>query len=156
MSIVKLNESKGKYHQKIESNQDGINYDPDSSPEAWEYYKKFYTPEYWEIFGLIDFDKLYPLNPREVNPKNHTTTKIKYIRKISMIKIDSCNVYSEDFEKHFKIGGDTVFNFSKDFRINMSKKILKDDKEQLIALEKCINYHHTILNFCLIPVTGNE
>ncbi len=120
----------------IESTQNGIQYDVDSSPKAWEYYKIKYKDK--EKIQKYDFNNL----------ENKGS---KYFRKIA-----KCNT---DENIPYKLGGDCDFNFNekkmKKFN-NILAQYENDEREEVEKiLNECSNQHHTLKNFSLMQVVGN-
>lgn len=111
-------------------------FDPDSSPLAWEYYKKNYTN--------ITYTDEY---------KKYGNDKKGYRLK--------CKAKLKDKKKNieFEVAGDCSFNFN-DEKKGLFESII--EKEEDLAkkenLQKKLNYchdmHRTLYNFDLIPVTG--
>ncbi len=137
------------YRKRIESKQNGINYDPDSSPKAWEHYRKFYTVERWSIldeFNLVDVDTYN-------NLFNTNFKEGKYKRQLSAIKPTSKYAKEGELWDRFTIGGDTDFNFNT-YKFNMLRALLGDDTEAISKLEECQRHHHSLVNFSLMPATG--
>jgi hypothetical protein len=135
---------RNEFRKEIEVIQNGIEYDPDSSPKVWEHYSRYYSAKHWYFFENFDFN-----NFKKVRNKGVT-------RLISKIKFHSPN-----FET-FLLGGDTDFNFKKDSetRANNYKKfkeILKQgnaNSEEFAKLKLCNRHHHTLVNFSLMARTG--
>jgi hypothetical protein len=125
----------------ISAEQNGINYDPDSSPQAWEHFKEIYTQSKCEIFAEFDTGNLI-------------ISKSKgYRRLLAPLKLDSDFKQKGKFWPKFKIGGDTDFNF------NWKKeqdyiKLIDNDIELLDLLNSCCSLHHSLANFSIMPVSG--
>lgn len=131
-----MNEKVYDYRKKIDHvqkwNNENFSFDPDSSPEAWEHYKKFYI-------GLDDnLPKL--------------STQSQYNRLTTFITVKNSKI---------KVGGDCSFNFNSEKLgemndiINNDNNVDKTTKNELIEqLNQCHSMHHTVLNFDLVPVTG--
>lgn len=148
------------------NNENNEGYDSDSSPLAWEHYKKYYLGR-WLLFKEFDSDKLLKKNNR----------------KIARIKKDS--YYSEGGRlwSKFELGGDCDFNFKKRCRQDQDSKecAYASDKDQcskyksgsqckyknyrkrleksgfsekLELLDKCADMHSTLLNFSIMASTG--
>ncbi len=128
------------YRREIESIQNGIDYDPDSSPRVWEYYSKYYIVEHWSNVKYFDFK----------------TLKQYGNRLISQITLDN-----SEFGR-FQLGGETDFNFKEDSSFSANKyrnfKTLLEqanaDSKEFDKLELCKRHHHTLVNFSLMARTG--
>jgi len=129
------------YTMKIESKQVWkekiLDFDPDSSPIAWEHYEKYYN--------YFSFTKL------EESLEKDKTGEIIYRLK-STVSVD---------EIKYEIAGDCSFNFNEDKKKSFIDIINKDDKSEdeykkkvKDKLEQVSKMHHTLMNFSLIPVTG--
>lgn len=125
------------YRKKVEPRQEWIgkefNFDPDSSPEAWDHYQEYYN-------DVGSLGKLTLVNQKDYN-------RLKS-------EISVCGIT-------YDIAGDCSFNFNekkvKIFKtiINGDPSISDEDKKKLKELlDKCNENHYTLLNFDLIPVTG--
>jgi hypothetical protein len=137
------------YRQEIESMQNGIYYDPDSSPKAWEHYRRFYTTEHWSLldeFNLIGVDTYNNLFKSKYKES-------KYKRLLSAIKPTSRYAKEGKLWSKFCIGGDTDFNFNSS-KAKMMKDLLVNDVNAILKLEECQKYHHSLVNFSLMPATG--
>lgn len=117
-----------------------VEFDPDSSPEAWIYYCVIYNKEFCEEFMDLEGGRL--IQTIDIHSKGFQPKK---------------NPKDKDF---MKIAGDCCFNFN-DKKYKNFKSIIEKDgektekKEQLLSLlEECKQRHHSLLNFSLIPVIG--
>lgn len=111
-------------------------FDPDSSPNAWEFYRKIYNESQWSFWDEFDFKNLKLLNkPYRLHGK------ISY-KKSSYVKV---------LGKEFKFSGDCAFNFN-DKKCKRFDSLLSEKDKEL--LQKCKSNHHNILNFSLLPTTG--
>lgn len=121
--------------------QNGNEYDPDSSPLAWKHYKEIYTRSKCEIF-------------EEFDTENFIISKSKgYRRLLAPLKIDSDFKQKGKFWPKFKMGGDTDFNFNWKKR-EVYKKIIGNNIELLELLNSCCRHHHSLANFSIMPVSG--
>ncbi len=122
-------------------------YDYDASPEAWDEYKKIYSPSEWDFWGKFDFNNL----------------KKQGIRIYAPVKINEKYTQFNEYPK-FKLSGDTDFNFGKNKKSKKKyeqfEELLRKDYQgnevdvHLNELEKCHNRYHKQENFSLMPVTG--
>lgn len=113
--------------------------DPDSSDQAWEYYKHVYKDEYGKYDKRLEF-----LNKLNVDGENDK----KY-----QLKGESNRLIAETIDRKIPIpdfGGDTMFNF-KHIKYNFFQNVLDTDTAQL---DRCAKNHHSLLNFSLMPSTG--
>ena len=138
------------YREKIKSEQEGIKYDPDSSPEAWVHYSKFYTPKHWGLRDEFDFENRDTRN----NLLNENREEKEFKRLLSLVKPTSKYAKSGKFWSKFNIGGDADFNFN-DEKFELFRGILGNNKEALLQLAECHKYHHSLVNFSLMPATGS-
>ncbi|HEL1741015.1 TPA: hypothetical protein TXT54_001628 [Streptococcus suis] len=136
-------------NQKINCEQNGVFYDPDSSRLTWEYYKDVYKefklyddfyfeePEYakWTGYGYID------------EPDNQSNSNRLYVFAKRGEQFKSNNHI-------FRLGGETDFNFNK-MKFLALKRIANYDLKIIKKLQKCQEYHHTFVNFSIMPATGN-
>lgn len=141
---------KTNYRKEIEVKQNGIFYDPDSSPNAWKHYRRFYTVEHWNILNEFDLINVDTYN----NIYNARYKEGKYKRLLSPIKVTSKYADEGRFWSRFNFGGDTDFNFnSKKFK--MFRSILDNDNDAILLLENCKSHHYSLVNFSLMPGTGS-
>lgn len=122
-------------------------YDYDASPEAWDEYKKIYTPLRWDFWGKFNFNNL----------------KKQGIRIYAPIKINEKYAQFNQYPK-FKMSGDTDFNFGKDKKSKKKyeqfKELLQRDykgnelDDYLSKLDQCCNRYHEMENFSFMPITG--
>lgn len=126
--------------------QNGIYYDPDSSPETWKkVYKKLYgnSKKLNNIFDFKDFEKL---SIKQTNKDKKTA--ISFIRLLAEAKnnINKCATYT--------IGGDTDFNFN--FGSNLEEYCLKNNinNETKQRIKKMLNKKYCYNNFSLMLTTG--
>lgn len=124
---------------------DGIKYDPDSSPVAWAYYKIMYRDmivienkvdnnysnrnKCWRIKGTFNYGE---------NTLNHINYEIAKTGKILL-------------------AGDTVFNFKKGGETDKAYKFdnfVNKAGNLKTKLELCRKMHHSPYNFSLMSVTG--
>lgn len=142
-------------------------FDPDSSPEAWEYYRKCYTVEKWESL------KQYNLNEPhffEYFNGDYVDAPLSFYNRLNAIPNEAEVTVTENNGYRFykatrRLAGETDFNFN-DIKYSRYKKMLFEqymknevDIETLHKnfgkLDKCKQMHHTVLNFSLIQVMGN-
>jgi len=120
--------------------------EPDSSKEAWCYYKSIYTPERWELFSDFDMENVQTYDE---HMKGGETKKI--LRYLSWIKTESAYATGDKLGPCFRFGGDCCFNFN-EIKYPIFKKILREEK--IGILDKCNNMHHDYFNLAIIPTTG--
>lgn len=159
-------------NEKISDNQKwwskDLYFEPDSSPKAWEHYKKYYleTASKWCIKNNYDFNNLFFYNKcsdigvKRVYPFDYTnlplTNSNKYNRLFALennTKIVSVN--GVDYcEPANRFGGECDFNFN-ETKIKLFKKIIGKNQDALNQLEKCKDNHHRLVNFSLMQAMGN-
>jgi len=136
-------------YKEVAVEQNGRNYDPDSSPEAWTYYKTVYKMDRWDLLKGFDME-----NRRSV--KNKADDGKIYWREQSQITITSA-YYGDGKGKIgpvFKLGGETDFNFNEK-KLLLLTSIANNNAEAIASLAECAKRHHMLVNFSLIAVSGN-
>ncbi|MDO4667661.1 MAG: hypothetical protein Q4A90_07490 [Streptococcus sp.] len=147
---------KVKLNKIIDSSQTTeINFDPDSSPETWEHFKRIYFSDKKIQFNKIK--KYFDINEDRYGGE-------ECLRIYKQKKDDVFLEYPE-----LKIGGDTDWNFNdnkeNDYKYSKYKifvdKIIYDKKisktrtfELIKKLNFCNSMHHTLLNFSPMLVSG--
>lgn len=141
----------------IQSKQGDIEYESDSSPKSWEHYNRNYQNKY-RLYSDFDFDNLEfaqwddktksYINAPDINSDNNRLCAF------------ATNGTLFDANPHvFRIGGETDWNFKQDsyWRKNKFGKLnnLVTDSNIKERLEGCKVMHHTLLNFSIMPATGN-
>lgn len=133
--------------------QEGMMFDPDSSPIAWLYYREMYE---WIRPSI----KVYLAGKRIYGCFN-------YDEKIED-KIEHVDCADKGYYKYIDFAGDCVFNFKEGGKTNYKQKdgnyrfdaivetcMYKDEKENLKKkLQLCKRMQHSPYNFALIPKTG--
>jgi len=163
------------YYEPIVSIQDGTEYDPDSSPEAWKSYKKYYAN--WKDLYEYDIDMLrYYVSlygkkkPVAVKDYTYVDTLSKKSNRLVALKK---NTKMKEFKGKtyirpaLRMSGETDFDFKEDsknkwrskydkfLKIIMSNKKEDEKARQIETLKYCKSMHHTILNFSLMQSLGN-
>lgn len=140
-----------------------VYFEPDSSPEAWNHYKKYYSSDILrknynfenlcfytpcDEVGENDAPKKYVNLPKECHSSN--PSKGDYNR---LCAIDSALVKCEVkyIDPANRLGGDCDFNFNED-KVRLFEKIVGEDNAQLTM---CAEMHHTFLNFSLMEAMGS-
>ena len=154
-------------------NDEFVNFQPDSSPEAWEHYKKYYL----QTLKEYDFNKLYYYNNYDQVEKKHGYNEngkwYNYVNSPSLVKDNrlyalhnnTTIIQTEDVEyceATLRYGGDCDFNFN-DKKYKLFMKIIcgdldasEQEKENAKEkLNKCKKNHHRLLNFSLMQAIGN-
>ena len=107
-----------------------LHFDPDSSPKAWEHYRKYYTDDFWKVYDLnspVFFSNVFDDNTigfkcGKKNVKNDTWynyvdspiqngNRLIAITKPTDFIVDEysgCKYYSE----RLRLGGEVDFNFN--------------------------------------------
>lgn len=132
--------------KEIKTKQLGIDYDPDSSPKAFEHYKRVYTTESCTLMDEFDW-----LN---VDTRNHLLNE-NYENAFERLYIKTKNDAIK-LGDSFLLGGETDFNFNEQKSIYLMQ-ILKQKKVRHKDVEKlqfCQNNYHSVVNFSLMPATG--
>jgi hypothetical protein len=130
-----------------------INFDPDSSPIAWENFKKVYTVNHWNLIEKFDMGDVQFAKFDEESKEYLDEPEIDhnlYNRLYAFAK------NGEDFcsgNHVFRLGGDCDFNFVDD-KYKAYKKMLNDDRELVASLDACYSMHCKLVNFSLMPATG--
>lgn len=113
--------------------------DPDSSDQAWEYYKHAYV----NVNNTPLNDYFSKICPDKRHNQSHdclsflTNSKIKRLKPLQKDGIPI-------------MGADTMFNFNHK-KYNIFKDIPDID---IMQLDRCAKNHHSLLNFSLMPQTG--
>lgn len=151
-------------------------YDPDSSPAAWEYYKKVYVKDGSLKLGKTEFDanrlshcnlekgffsikhnswlsyKDQPIIVKENQPFYNRLYALKTNTKRDGIYCEAAS----------RVGGECDFNFNEGKKTRF-EKIIKNDSnaaeesknEALEKLDECAKMHHNLLNFSLMQAMGD-
>lgn len=133
------------YNSPISAKQNGKSYDTDSSPLAWEHYKRVYTSKHWPLITEFDLTNIATYDDLYGNG-----FKNKDIRLLAGIKQTSPYSIKGKLWSKFTLGGDCDFNFNY-FKVDKFKKILGESNKDL---EYCSRKHHTLLNFSIMAATG--
>ena len=159
-------------------NNQELSFEPDSSPEAWSYYKEVYKnakfKEEYDFTTLhfyipflsssVSFDHRMRIGDKWANfvdePKSEQNNRLYALQKNA--KRCSNKAGKLHFVASRRLGGECDFNFNKKkiamFReiINNDQNASKETKDYAFALLKtCEEKHHTLLNFSLMESTGN-
>ena len=141
-----------------------IDFDPDSSPKAWEHYKQYYAFSNYN-FGNLFFYNYY----KDIGDPCGYKSNGKWLNYVNKPKGKNNRLYSlgkntiivNDFcEAADRLGGETDFNFNEQ-KVKLFTDIIKSDQnalnkqDALEQLERCANNHHTLLNFSLMQSMGN-
>lgn len=114
---------------KQEFQQSDCNYDPDSSPYAWEYYKGY-------AGGILVGEPLLPKGSNRIKSKAE-------FKRIEFEVAGDCSFNFKLGEEYFK---------------KIIEETLEDENETKLdakdKLAEAVNMHHKTLNFALIPVAG--
>lgn len=155
-----------------EWNDKKIYFDPDSSPAAWEHYRKYYLND--ALRENYDFENLCFYNCyKELKFKTGYYNGEKWLNYIDLPKeCRSEKPSKEDYNRLFviekgvksfvkdgikyiapanRLGGDCDFNFN-EYKVKLFGNIVGKDNAQL---KKCARMHHTILNFSLMEAMGD-
>lgn len=154
-------------YEDIPTDQDGINYDADSSKRAWEYYKKSYKhlSKSYEIENPTFF--LPTARPHKVGEErfsykkysaeivvnsalNKGDMRLCALNRAQEVYVD--NSGKEIYKACLRFGGETDFNFNQKQTTRM-ERILGEDYKYELELSK--KMHHNILNFSLMQTMGN-
>lgn len=151
-----------------------IEWDPDSSPEAWEHYKKYYTPEHWELLDQYGGKGLADSDPLSVGKGGLYAPQIEigcpYDKKCDK----PCSAKKKDGQELLlRLRGETDFNFKEDQKRPKKDKYgklkgilwrkppkidnynLEEARDLAIELlNKCKEMHHSLLNFSLLQSVG--
>lgn len=152
-------------NKTVEPLEEGI--EPDSSLEAWEHYRRYYSLT--KIGRKYNFSHLFLYNfYKDVGLRtgyrkdnewfNYTNKKCekKYNRYFALDNATEL-VVSEDIEycaPASRIGGECDFNFN-DKKCFLFQSLIGDHESALQQLERCKKMHHTLLNFSLMQAMGN-
>lgn len=152
-------------NEKIECVQNWMGkelcFDPDSSPKAWEHYKKYYveTDSKWCLRKNYNFNNLFFYKYEKVKPLNGYYTNLPLKNKNRLFALEN-NTKIENYngidycKPANRLSGECDFNFNEN-KIKLFKEIIGDNKCALEQLEKCKNNHHRLVNFSLIQAMGD-
>ncbi|PKE62224.1 hypothetical protein [Macrococcoides caseolyticum] len=120
-------------------NGETLDFDPDSSPETFEYYINIYKNH----FNLLN----------EFDTDDYIKTSTDCIKRLHFpIKEDS--ILRSDLGNLFKISGDCDFNFNEK-KFYLFVFLLTDNDEYLRKLNDFYkNRHHSLINMSIMPTTG--
>lgn len=141
-------------------------FDPDSSPKAWEHYKKYYSNDFWTT--KYDFEKIHFFELAKDGGGMYADCPIEKHNRLVAIEIGSKTVKNgkgfegiDYYNAVLRLGGETDFNFKEESKyivfLNKLKNSYKDDElaKYKKTLETCKAKHHTLVNFSLMQVVGN-
>ncbi|WP_461226119.1 hypothetical protein [Lacticaseibacillus suihuaensis] len=165
---------------KVEDYQEfkySLPFDPDSSPEAFKYYRNIY-PKAWTGSWMND---AFFSHSEETNDNGYGRTDNRYMSETIIVthpvvrdKLHRIYVYirkdshlaeKDKLWSEFKLGGDTDFNFN-DKKIPIYYNILSSQKlDDSSILKKAaelktevLNFHknqHVLINMSLMPTSGS-
>lgn len=137
-----------------------IKFDPDSSPETWEFYKEIYKGELLEEY---DYKKLTILvwdivkgkwrNKIKESDQDDLIARLFAIKKDVKPDPEFSNSECKYYGACLRLSGDTDFNFNED-KYKKIKEIIKGDNELIKLLEDCKKKHHSLQNFSLMQSLG--
>lgn len=135
-----------------------IEFDPDSSPMAWEHYRKYYSLADYDFDNLVFYTYYSKLNKKAGLYWNNYW--LNYCNEPSRDGKDRLFVLSKGVVTHggyigacLRLGGETDFNFNEK-KVVLFKKLIGTDVEANEQLERCANMHHTLVNFSLMQGMG--
>lgn len=174
--------SMSRFREKVEKKQNlnnmVLHFDPDSSPIAWEHYKKYYTDDFWRVYDInspIFFNNVFDnntngfrygkKNEKENTWYNYVDSPIQEKNRLIAITVPTdfiedeysgCKFYSA----RLRLGGEVDFNFNekhtRDFKDLIFKENNTENREECLnLLERCEETHHTFLNFSLMQSMGD-
>jgi hypothetical protein len=139
---------------KNEKVNNTIEFEHDSSPEAWQFYKKIY----FDKEGKCLIDKEYKLETgHELVFQNYPYNNIwkeKGNRLLLVKGLDECKIGAEYDGVQPTLSGECIFNFNKD-KVGKLENLAEGDKAICNLINKCAGMHHTLLNMSLCQVKGN-
>lgn len=155
-------------------NRESICYEPDSSPEAWEFYQMYYDEE-----GILkkNFNFKRPVlynHCQDLGYENEYKEGklLPYVnlpllkigkkganpnRLVALINGTRSNFLSNDIESFHptsRLGGECDFNFNEEKYMAFKRIIGNSNKEALEQLERCRKMHHRFANFSLMQSAG--
>lgn len=144
-----------------------VRFDPDSSPLAWEHYKKYYSTAFGNNY---DFTRLFYYNhfkEYNLNSGYYCGRWLNYVnlpladhsrfnRLCVLEKTTSIEEYKcvEYIEPANRFTGECDFNFNEK-KYELFRKIIGNDSIVINKLSKCKEMHHTLVNFSLLQAVGN-
>lgn len=127
-----------------------LRFDPDSSPAAWEHYRRYYS----EIFRQYSIDSPTFFTYRHPNKyvPEPSDEKTCFNRLYALVR-GAAKGPDGYYAAELRLSGDTDFNF-KEETCGRLRKILKDEPEYLSKLAVCQDQHHRLINFSLMQTVG--
>ena len=165
MEFKKIN-SKQKYKNQT------FSFDPDSSPDAWEFYNKIYSKDHWpeiETYEICTptFFTYYKATGKQGKKSISTGEWYNYLdisstsgyNRLYAIAKDQIPIYNRRTRiKYYKacsrLSGEVDFNFNHKHSPFFEKLLLSENRA-LNNLEHCKEMHHNLLNFSLMQTMGN-
>ncbi len=140
-------------------NQTLLNFDPDSSPQAWEHYKKFYTQKHWKLMEVFNLDALHfhihfsDFQYQRGHYEKNSKLWLNYITNAPSPRPNTFNrLYAFSTNSTFSsptgkanhifgnsewyLGGETDFNFNNQKHNQLKKLIDNDTSPHLTPKEK--------------------
>ncbi len=141
-----------------------LKYDPDSSPEAWELFRKIYSDK--DFVKGYDLDNLSFFEYVCVDKKYlYANAPLSYYNRLFALTTGTQPVYEKSGVAYYnaieRLSGDTIFNFnarkySTLLRLAFSTSKNDDEfseiKDELLW---CSTQHHSLYNFSLMQTMGN-
>ena len=154
---------------KEKINGEDVNFEHDSSKEAWEHYRIIYFNNDGSCrinneYQLTDLSQLVLRNYKNRKYYNEQTEKQPYINRYFLLSNDS-KIYKIGDEypgENANLSGDCDFNFN-NRKYPIFEKMIREEyknyprgeKCALKLLTKCKKNHHRLVNFSLMQTKGN-
>lgn len=147
------------FRKKIASKQGNIEYAPDSSPEAWDHYKKVYGE-------TVSWDRTYDISNKTIF--RHKLVKGQHLYTNEGVEeghnqftrlyalpnnLKPINCAKNYFGACNRLSGETDFNFNDEHFPRLEKLLIQKENKQ--KLEYCKRMHYTLVNFSLMQTVGN-
>ena len=142
-------------------------FDPDASPQAWDYYEKIYQQENWPYLATFHFAAAYRCFfhwDASNSPRKNYNYLDKPVKTYNRLEVASITNLGKEVAKKrngnsyrpymFRFGGETDFNFNRQ-KMQTYKALVASDEAVHDQLNKASMRHHTLLNFSIMPVPGN-
>lgn len=145
-------------NEEIVCKTNDVLYDEDSSPQAWDFYRKIYIDD--KALADYRFDNLHFYTSCKGPDNSHlykNEPKKNYFNRLFALHINT------SFKKHNgkeyceatpRLSGDCIFNFNAD-KCDSFLKFAIGNEKALKQLERCRRKHHSRLNFSLIQSLGD-
>ncbi len=154
-----------------------IKFEPDSSPKAWEHYKRVYNYDFGKSYNILEpcfYSNVFGKNQKvegiscgcSYNGKYYNYVNKEYKSGLNRLYALSKKVsYQEKddidyFDVCIRLSGEVDFNFNEKHFPNIEWLLCREEdsnirEKSLLILEECKRKHYTLLNFSLMQTMGD-